>query len=218
MEIGDGLDYHRRELEIALDPSRPEHFLPDLGAARIGVVDVGCGIGQLFVAKGEELAAGVPRWGFDLDPRAVAYAIAHWPERAPFAVAPAESLPLPDGAVDLYVARLSLPYADLPAALREAARVLVPGGRLWIAVHPASLVVGELGAALRRGSLKEALRQAIVFANGLAFHLSGRDHKFFGVRASWQSEARMRRLLVAGFTDLRFASGRCLLVEATRRG
>jgi len=218
VETGDGLDYHRRELEIALDPSRPEHSLPDVSGVHVGVVDVGCGIGQLFVAKGDELAAEVTRWGFDVDPRAVAYALAHWPERARFEVAPAEALPLPDRAVDLYVARLSLPYADLPAALREAARVLVAGGRLWIALHPSSLVLAELGAALLRGRLKEALRQAIVFANGLEFRLSGRDRKRFGVRASWQSEALLRRLLAPDFTDLRIVSGRCLIVEATRRG
>jgi 2-polyprenyl-3-methyl-5-hydroxy-6-metoxy-1,4-benzoquinol methylase len=42
---------HLRELEISLDPSRPEPILPDEHAARVGIVDVGCGMGQLFGAK-----------------------------------------------------------------------------------------------------------------------------------------------------------------------
>jgi hypothetical protein len=44
--------YRLAELEIALDPTRPEHILPVLSSSRVGVVDVGCGIG-LFVAKGD---------------------------------------------------------------------------------------------------------------------------------------------------------------------
>jgi hypothetical protein len=30
-----------------------------LSSSRVGVVDVGCGIGQLFVAKGDEVPMGV---------------------------------------------------------------------------------------------------------------------------------------------------------------
>ena len=44
-------EYHLGELAIALNPSRPEYIMPALGSARVGVVDVGCGMGQLFVAK-----------------------------------------------------------------------------------------------------------------------------------------------------------------------
>jgi ubiquinone/menaquinone biosynthesis C-methylase UbiE len=42
-------------------------------------------------------------------------------------LAPAEALPLPDGSVDYFVSRVALPCTDIPAALTEAARVLVPG-------------------------------------------------------------------------------------------
>jgi len=50
-----------------------------------------------------------------------------------FAEAPAERTGLPGGAFDLVVAGQCWHWFDRPAAVREAARLLVPGGRLVIA-------------------------------------------------------------------------------------
>jgi SAM-dependent methyltransferase len=58
----------------------------------------------------------------------------------------AAALPLPDGAVDLVVCSMALlNFDDMDAAVREAARVLEPGGRLcFTTVHPwNSLKAGE---------------------------------------------------------------------------
>lgn len=210
--------YHLAELEIALDPSRPEHIMPELSSSRIGVVDVGCGIGQLFVARGDQIRAGIPRYGFDIDAAAIAYANERWPDKANFAVAPAERLPLSDNSVDLYVSRVSWPYADIPAALREAARVLVPGGRLWIALHPVSMAFSQIGRALRNARLKDFITGSIFLANGLVFHVFGTGGRILGVRNSWQSKTRMRRELESDFRDVRVnLTRRYFLVEATRR-
>lgn len=209
--------YHLAELEIALDPTRPEHILPVLSSSRVGVVDVGCGIGQLFVAKGDEVPPGVPRYGFDVDPTVIAYAKERWPERAEFAVAPAERLPLPDRSVDFYVSRVTIPLTDIPKALEEAARVLVPGGRLWITLHPVSMIFGQIGRAIRRGRVKELVMRSIVLMNGLAFHVSGTGRRVLGIRDSWQSESRMRRELERNFRDIRITRARFFLIEATRR-
>ena len=212
------LQYHLAELEIARDPTRPEHVLPDLTSCRVGVVDVGCGIGQLFVARGREAPPGVPRYGFDIDPTAIAYASENWPDMAHFAVAPAEHLPLPDDSVDLYVSRVSLPYTDIPAALREAARVLVQGGRLWITLHPLSMAFGQLGKAIRERRVKEFVGASIFLANGLAFHFLGTGRRILGARDSWQSETRMRRELGEWFSQISVTSNEHLfLIEATRR-
>ena len=212
------LQYHLAELEIARDPTRPQHALPGLALCRVGVVDVGCGIGQLFVAKGHEAPPGVPRYGFDIDPEAIAYASENWPDVAHFAVAPAEHLPLPDNSVDLYVSRVSLPYTDIPAALREAARVLVQGGRLWITLHPLSMAFGQWGRAIRKARVKECVGASIFLANGLAFHFLGTGWRFPRVRDSWQSETRMRRELDEWFTQISVTSNEHLfLIEATRR-
>jgi SAM-dependent methyltransferase len=211
------IQYHLAELEIALDPNRRENNLPDLTTCRIGVADVGCGIGQLFVARGDELPRDVRRYGFDIDLAAIAYAKEKWPDRAQFSVAAGERLPLADRSVDLYVSRVSFPYMDIPAALGEAARVLVPGGRLWITLHPISMAFRQIGNALSRGRLKELIAGAIFLSNGLAFHVFGTGRRILGVRESWQSEARMRQELRKWFGDIRVTSTETLfLIEATR--
>ena len=209
--------YHLGELEIALDPSRPEHILPAVDSVRVGIVDVGCGLGQFFVAKASEIPPGVARHGFDIDPALIAYASAHWPDKANFAVAPAEKLPIPDRSVDLYVSRVALPYTDIPAAVAEAARVLVPGGRFWVTLHPVAMTFSEMGKAARRGRVIEVVRRTLVLLNGLAFHLLGSSQHFLGVRDSWQAASSMKRELSRYFTDVRVSHGRHFLIEATRR-
>jgi SAM-dependent methyltransferase len=211
------IEYHLSELEIALDPTRVEHDLPSLLSARVGVVDVGCGIGQLFVAKSSEIADGVACFGFDIDAEAIAYATRHWPERASFAVCGAEKLSLPDRSVDFYVSRVALPYTGIQAALREAARVLVPGGRLWITLHPMSMTLRELRQAVLKLNVKGVAGRIVALLNGLLFHLFGSTPHLFGVRDSWQSVSRMKRELQRSFTDIRVTTGRYFLIEATRR-
>ena len=95
-------------------------------------LDVGCGPGNTTVALAERLAPGRVR-GIDFAPAMVERAQARFGERegVSFAVDDAERLSLPDGSVDVLSCSFALMYCyDARAALREAARVLRPGGRM----------------------------------------------------------------------------------------
>lgn len=104
---------------------------PDHGA----VLDVGTGPGILLV----ELARRRPDLqvtGVDLSPDMVAAAQRNLTEcgaRATTHVGDVIKLPLPDQSVDLVVSSFSMHHwADIDAAVPELARVLRPGGRLYV--------------------------------------------------------------------------------------
>ncbi|MFH8371476.1 methyltransferase domain-containing protein [Streptomyces sp. NPDC018031] len=91
------------------------------------VVDVGCGAGR---AVAELAARGVRAVGVDPDPHMIAVARERWPE-GDFRSAGAYRLPLADGSAAGYRADKVFHELDAPErALREARRVLAPGGRI----------------------------------------------------------------------------------------
>jgi SAM-dependent methyltransferase len=125
-ECTDGADV---EYEEQIIPLVVEHLR---GTRR--VLDVGCGEGQ--VAR-QLAAAGVDVVG--VDPSCPQVALARERGGGPrYARASAERLPVADRSVDAVLACLAFEHVgDLPAAVREIARVLVPGGRLLLLVgHP----------------------------------------------------------------------------------
>ena len=109
-------------------------FLATLPPPPARVVDVGCGEGRL---PRDLKRIGYEVIGIDGSSTLVEAAREADPE-GDYRVADAASLPLPDASADLVTAFMSLQDVDdLDAALHEAARVLVPGGRLRTAVvHP----------------------------------------------------------------------------------
>jgi len=99
-------------------------------------LDLGCGEGRLprdLAARGHDVV------GVDSSPTMIAAASEAAPEME-LHVADAADLPFTDASFALVVAFMSLQDVDdLPGAVREAARVLAPGGRLCLAiVHPLS--------------------------------------------------------------------------------
>ncbi|MBZ5557735.1 MAG: methyltransferase domain-containing protein [Acidobacteriia bacterium] len=93
------------------------------------ILDIGCGQGRFL-----ERLPQCERWGCDLSPKLVAMARARVPT-ADIRVADALTLPYPDAAFDWVFMVASLEHVvDHALALREAVRVLKPGGRLVIAV------------------------------------------------------------------------------------
>ena len=111
-----------------------EQFLELLPAPGRLTLDVGCGEGRL---SRDLKALGHSVIGVDASPTMVEAARAADPS-IEVHLADAADLPFPDGHADLIVAFMSLQDVSNPeSALRQAARVLEPGGRLCLAVvHP----------------------------------------------------------------------------------
>jgi SAM-dependent methyltransferase len=91
------------------------------------VVDVGCGTGRAVAEMTERGATAV---GVDASEHMITVARGRCPQ-ARFHIASAEELPFDDGEVNAYRADKVFHELDDPArALREAHRVLAPGGRI----------------------------------------------------------------------------------------
>jgi SAM-dependent methyltransferase len=98
------------------------------------VVDVGCGPGRLAAALA---AQGARVTGVEIsDEQLVAARARDDIDGVRFAVGRAEALPLPDASQDVVVFMRSLHHVEVQRmgdALREARRVLRPGGAVWVA-------------------------------------------------------------------------------------
>jgi SAM-dependent methyltransferase len=109
------------------------HIVPAPGNRTL---EIGCGEGR--VAR-DLIRLGHTVTAVDASPTLLRYAREADP-LGEYLVADAAALPFPDGAFDLVVAYNSLmDFADMPGAIREAARVLTSQGRFCICVtHPLS--------------------------------------------------------------------------------
>ncbi len=133
-------------MSVRTNPEMIRELLPLKG---MRVVDVGCGDGALarFLAgEGAHVVAVDPGQAMNEKARAA-------PRVADeeFIAAPGEQLPLPDASVDAVVylnALHHVPVAGQDVAVREAARVLKPGGRLLVIEPLAEGVYFELVRAI----------------------------------------------------------------------
>ena len=141
---------------------------PDGGA----VLDVGTGPGVLLV----ELAARRPDLrltGVDLSADMIAAATRNlhpFGERASARVGDVTSLPFPDRSFDLIVSSLSLHHWDHPeAAVPELARILRPGGRVYIYDFPFAPFDKLTDAARTRSVLNGRSPQRSPIRTGVLF-------------------------------------------------
>jgi SAM-dependent methyltransferase len=211
------IEYHLRELEIARNPASPDHVMPVITERDRAILDLGCGIGQtLLVAGGRD--DGRLLVGLDPDQQALAYGRERF-EHLNFVNGAAESLPFQSGLFDLVISRVALPYTDLPLALSEIARVLKPGGRVWLTLHSWSLATRFLSEAVRNFQPKRAALSGYVIANGVCFHLFGRVFRcpVDGRYESFQTEGGMTRALKqAGFGNISARNERHFLITAEK--
>jgi len=97
------------------------------------VLEVGCGVGELWRENAERIPAGWHVTLTDRSPGMVEAARAAAP-KAQAQVADVHELPFEDASFDVAIANHVLYHvADRPRALAELARVLRPGGRLYAA-------------------------------------------------------------------------------------
>jgi SAM-dependent methyltransferase len=98
------------------------------------VLDVACGTGVLARTAAERVGPDGSVTGLDINPAMLAVAARHAPE-IEWRQGAAEALPFDDESYDAVVSQFGLMFfADRRAALQEMLRVLIPGGRLAVAV------------------------------------------------------------------------------------
>jgi SAM-dependent methyltransferase len=114
-------------------------FLERAGVAMNGrVLDAGCGGGGMPLSLADEAALVV---GIDPFPRFTDAGVRLRRERdvehMHFALADGMALPFADGSFDLVLSHAVIEHvADAPLYLRECARVLAPGGRVYLSTAP----------------------------------------------------------------------------------
>jgi SAM-dependent methyltransferase len=114
-------------------------FLDRCGVALTGrILDAGCGGGGMPLSLAEEAALVV---GIDPAERFQDAGVRLGRERGldnlHFALADGMALPFPDGTFDLVLSHAVIEHvADAPLYLRECARVLAPGGRIYLSTAP----------------------------------------------------------------------------------
>jgi len=166
------------------------------------VLDLGCGSAQDLASWGVTASDEVT--GLDIDDNRLIAARVRFPNRT-FLRGSGECLPFEDESFDRAISAVALPYMNIQKTLAEIHRVLVPGGRLSLSLHPPSFTIAEL---LHNAIPKPVptLFRLYVMANGLLFQCTG---KTFGLpngrTESFQTERGMRIALNrAGFVKLSF--------------
>jgi len=210
------IPYHLEELEIALNPESEAHLMPTVLPDDQSILDVGCGIGQTLVALNLDEKKRLV--GVEPDTESLAYGQKHYPS-IEFVNCSAEQLQFEDTSFDLVISRVALPYTNIPQALEEMHRVLKPGGRLWITLHPQKKTWGQLFSAIRNFNVKDVLFRTYILANGASYHLLGKLFAFpFNKKfESFQTSRSIRNALQAsGFSDLEIARGKHFLVTAKK--
>lgn len=139
------------------------HFVPAIGepvARRLidtarpksdeRVLDLACGTGIVTRLVAESVSSNGSIAGLDANPGMLAVARTVCPDGIGWHEATAEDMPLPDAMFDLVLCSMGLQFfPDKVQALREAHRVLAPGGRtVWCTPGPTPPLFAAIDEAL----------------------------------------------------------------------
>jgi ubiquinone/menaquinone biosynthesis C-methylase UbiE len=209
--------YHRRELLTARDSTDPRRAVPDLPPECRSVLDVGAGAGQTLLALNPP--AGSTLYAVDIDSSALRLG-REWAPHITFVRAAGEGLPFPSERFDFVISRVALPFMHMPSALAEMERVLEPGGRIWMVLHPFAVVRDHWLRSLRSFRWKDLVFRSYVVVNGLWWSATGRQFRFPLRRArceSFQTDEGIRRALTAlGFADVQITRTPKFVVTARK--
>lgn len=208
--IASRYDRLNRVLTLGLDAGWRRRAVAALGLSPGSlVIDLACGTGDLCR---ETQRAGLRCVGVDV----AALMLAHSRTSAPLVRADILTLPLADGAADGAVCGFALRnVVDIPACLRETARVLRPGGRIGF------LEVAEPTNPLLRRGHALYFRRVVPLVGGL---LSDREaYRYLPASAAWlpTGEELLAMLREAGFSAVdrqTLGRGAAQLLTATRAG
>lgn len=206
-------EYHLAELELARSAQDPRRILPDIPQDAKRILDIGCGAGQTLLACARDGRVAV---GVDYDWEALRLGM-NLKVPALLTRASGEMLPFQAAAFDFVFSRVALPYMNIPVALKEIARVLQPGGRIWISLHPTSMLSWGQALSHPRKTMFELYR----LSNTIALHFTGRQFPYPLRRSrieSYQTEEGMRRVLRGtGFGDIATKCTRTHFIITARR-
>lgn len=194
--------YHLKELEIANNPASAHYAMPEFLDTDQAILDIGCGIGQTFVASTR--IHGKLLVGLDINLKCLNYGHRQFDYIA-YVNGTAECLPFQAGSFDLLISRVSLPYTNIQRSLSDANRVLKTNGKVWFTLHPFSMAMKHLIGSIRNFEVKGFIHRSYVLVNGLIFHFFGKQFPFiFNKRyESFQTATGMYRAMKhAGFKDI----------------
>lgn len=173
------------------------------------VLDLGCGTGDSW----RKLGVSAENWqvvGMDVMLQRLQEARRKYGDRGwQYVCGRGEKIPLANASVDGALCWLSLPYMNIPEALREIHRVLVAGGWLRATLHPPGFTWREIRQSFPKP--KQSLFRVFVLLNGMVLHYSGKVRSVKNLYESCQTERGMRiALRRAGFveTSFQYESGR----------
>ncbi|MCP5382432.1 MAG: class I SAM-dependent methyltransferase [Kordiimonadaceae bacterium] len=187
------IDYHLEELEIAINSERKEHILPEILQNYHVILDIGCGIGQSFIALN---CLDRKCIGIDIDEEAISYGISNYGDKIDYRVSDSLTLPCQDDSVDFVFSRAAIPYTNIPKVLLEIKRVLKPNGHIWLSIFDKNYSKRKLRQAIKNKNIKEAIHKLYILFNGYLFKYFGFLIPFInGTYESWQDPDAMLKIL-----------------------